>query len=154
MKKQDAIKQKLTDILNFLDVTPAVDIESPEENVFKIVITGQNLNPLIGFRGYSLQAMEHMLQLMLYRDFDDASTIVLDINGYKNQKVERIHDLAKSLIDKVRFHQRNVEMPPMNPWERRQVHMLVGEYDDIESESTGEGPSRRVVLKPKSSTGK
>jgi len=40
-------------------------------------------------------------------------------------------------------------MPRMSPWERRQIHVLVSEYDDIESESTGEGENRRVVLKPK-----
>jgi spoIIIJ-associated protein len=57
--------------------------------------------------------------------------------------------MARNYIDKVRFFQKEVELPRMNPWERREIHILVSEYDDILSESTGEGTNRRVVLKPK-----
>jgi len=62
--------------------------------------------------------------------------------------------MARSYIDKVRFFQKEVEMPRMNPWERRQIHIMVAEYDDIISESTGEGDDRRVVLKPKEQNSK
>ena len=57
--------------------------------------------------------------------------------------------MAKSYIDRVRFFQKDVELPPMDPWERRQIHMFVSEYDDVVSESVGEGHERRVTLKPK-----
>ena len=151
MRKEDAIQNILDNFFGFLQITPSVEIgpANEGEEVYNVVISGPNLNALIGFRGYSLQAMEDLLELMLYRQFNDHTTILLDINGYKEQRIERIHELAKKLIDKVRFFERDVEMPPMDSWERRHVHMLVTEYDDIESESTGDGSNRRVVLKPK-----
>ncbi len=149
MRKEESIKTILDNVFGFLQVSPSVDINPGDEAVFNVLVEGNNLNALIGFRGYSLQALEDLIELMLFREFNDHTTIVLDINGYKAQRIERIQDLAKKLIDKVRFHERDVEMPPMDPWERRQVHLLIGEYDDIVSESTGEGPNRRVVLKSK-----
>jgi spoIIIJ-associated protein len=149
MNKQESIKSILDNIFGFLQVTPSVEINPSTENIFNIVVEGNNLNALIGFRGYSLQALEDLIELMLFREYNDHTTVVLDINGYKAQRIERIQDLARKLIDKVRFFEKDVEMPPMDPWERRQVHIMIGEYDDIVSESTGEGPSRRVVLKSK-----
>jgi spoIIIJ-associated protein len=149
MTKEESIKSILENMFGFLQVTPAVDVNPAEENVFNIVVEGNNLNALIGFRGYSLQALEDIMELMLFREFNDHTTIVLDINGYKAQRIERIQELARKLIDKVRFFEKDVEMPPMDPWERRQVHIMIGEYDDVVSESTGVGPNRRVILKSK-----
>jgi len=149
MKKEDSIKTILDNMFGFLQVVPSVEITPAEEGVFNVVVEGNNLNALIGFRGYSLQAMEDLIELMLYRQFNDHTTLVLDINGYKAQRIDKIHDLARKLIDKVRFFERDVEMPPMDPWERRQVHVMVTEYDDVTTESIGEGSNRRVVLKSK-----
>lgn len=145
----DKLKKHLDTIYKHLKIKPETAIEEIENKTYKITVTGNDLSFLIGFRGESLEALQSLLSLMLLRELGEPVSLVLDINGYKDQKAERIENLAKTFIDKVRFFEKDVVMPPMNPWERRQVHMLVAEYDDIESESTGEGAARRVVLKPK-----
>jgi spoIIIJ-associated protein len=86
---------------------------------------------------------------MVFRETQIQPIITIDINEYRNRKTEKLQDMAKTFIDKVRFFQKDTELPRMSPWERRQIHLLVSEYDDIESESTGEGENRRVVLKLK-----
>lgn len=150
MKKEDTIRQILEEIFNHLKEPLDVEIAGSEDDVYEISILGEDLNFLIGYRGQSLEALQNILSMALYRQFDEYTTIVLDINGYRKSKADRIKNMARKYIDKVRFLGSEVELPRMNPWERRQVHMLVSEYDDIESKSTGERSERRVVLKPKS----
>jgi spoIIIJ-associated protein len=143
------IKSFLNDIFKHLGIKPESSVEEVEEKTYKVTISGNDLSFLIGFRGQSLEALQSILSLMALRKVGEPVSVILDINGYRDQKAERIINLTKSFIDKVRFFQKEVQLPMMNPWERRQVHILVAEYDDVISESTGEGPARRVVLKPK-----
>lgn len=147
MEKKEIVKDSLDKILEFVGVAPDIEIFE-DESVINVLIGGNDLNFLIGYRGQSLDALQSFLGLILYRKTDEWTSVIVDINDYKDRRLEKIRDITRRFIDKVRFFQNNVVMPPMNPWERRQVHTLIGEYDDIESESEGEGRNRRVVLKP------
>lgn len=149
MDTKELIKKKMNKIFQYIGIKPELSVEEIEENNFNVTVSGDDLNFLIGFRGQSLDGLQNILRLMIYRETQIQPLITLDINDYKSRKTEKIQDMAKTFIDKVRFFQKDVEMPRMSPWERRQIHILVSEYDDIESESTGEGEDRRVVLKPK-----
>lgn len=149
MDTKELIEKKMNKIFQYIGIKPELSVEEIEENNFNVNISGNDLNFLIGFRGQSLDGLQGILKLMIYKETQIQPLITLDINEYKNRKTEKIQDMAKTFIDKVRFFQKDVEMPRMNPWERRQIHVLVSEYDDIESESTGEGDDRRVVLKLK-----
>jgi len=149
MDTKELIKKKMNKIFQYIGIKPELSVEEIEENNFNVTVSGDDLNFLIGFRGQSLDGLQSILRLMIYRETQIQPLITLDINDYKSRKTEKIQDMAKTFIDKVRFFQKDVEMPRMSPWERRQIHVLVSEYDDIESESTGEGEDRRVVLKPK-----
>ena len=149
MDTKELIKKKMNKIFQYIGIKPELSVEEIEENNFNVTVSGDDLNFLIGFRGQSLDGLQNILRLMIYRETQIQPLITLDINDYKNRKTEKIQEMAKTFIDKVRFFQKDVEMPRMSPWERRQIHVLVSEYDDIESESTGEGENRRVVLKPK-----
>lgn len=154
MKTKEIIESSLDKIFGYIGIKPNVTIKEPEDNVFSITIEGDDLNFLIGFRGQSLDALQNVLKLIVFRQTQQQPILSLDINQYRSRKTEKLHDLVKGFIDKVRFFQKEVELPRMNPWERREVHMLISEYDDIFSESTGEGENRRVVLKLKKQASK
>ncbi len=149
MKTEEILKTNLDKILDYIGINPEVNVEEKEENNYTINITGEDLNFLIGFRGQSLDALQNILKLMVFKKTQIQPILTLDINEYRNKKSEKLQDIARSFIDKVRFFQKDVELPRMSPWERRQIHLLVSEYDDVVSESTGEGEDRRIVLKPK-----
>jgi len=154
MKTKELVKTKLNTILDYIGVSPEVEVDEKEENNFTVTISGDNLNFLIGFRGQSLEGLQNILKLIVFRNTQVQPILTVDINEYKDRKTEKLQNMAKTFIDKVRFFQKDVELPRMNPWERRQIHVLVSEYDDIESESTGEGDDRRVVLKLKKNSKK
>jgi spoIIIJ-associated protein len=154
MEIKEIIKTNLDGILSYLKIKPEIEINEEEDGGYSVSICGDDLNFLIGFRGQSLEALQNILRLMVFRQTQQQLTIIIDINDYRDRKAEKIQDMARSYIDKVRFFQKEVEMPRMNSWERRQIHVMVSEYDDITSESTGEGDDRRVVLKLKEQNSK
>ncbi len=148
MDKKDALESLLTEFFEKFGIDPNITVDKLENNVYSIKIEGKDLNYLIGFRGQSLDGLQTILGQMFFKNTGEWITTTVDINGYKDAKTERLHEITKRYIDKVRFFESDVKMPPMKPWERRQVHMFVSEYSDIKSESEGEGRDRRVVLKP------
>ncbi|MBW6441321.1 hypothetical protein K0B04_00205 [Patescibacteria group bacterium] len=154
METKEIIKTNLDKIFKFIGIDPKTEIEEKEENNYSVTISGDNLNFLIGFRGQSLEALQNILRLMIFRKTQVQPILTVDINDYRDNKSEKLQDMAKSFIDKVRFFQKEVELPRMSPWERREIHMLVSEYEDIFSESTGEGEDRRIVLKLKKQNSK
>ncbi|OGC46508.1 hypothetical protein A2V49_00460 [candidate division WWE3 bacterium RBG_19FT_COMBO_34_6] len=141
------IEKHLNKILEFIDINPEIKIEK-EEETFNISINGENLNFLIGYRGESLDALSHILSHAIYKESGEWLPIFLDINGYKNEKIEKLHEMVKSFIDRARFHQKEIGLPPLTPQERRFVHMFISDYVDIKSESRGEGRDRRLYLIP------
>lgn len=151
MEKQQTIKQLLEEILNFMNANAVVDIEVDAENNHKATIEGENLSFLIGYRGESIDALQTLLNITIFKRFGDDTKVLVDINGYRKQRQDKLEQIARNFIDRVRFLGKEVEMPPMNPFERKTVHTFVSTYDDVVSESTGEGHERRVVLKPKKS---
>jgi len=154
MKTKEIIETNLNKIFAHIGIKPNLTVEESEDNVFSIIIDGDDLNFLIGFRGQSLDALQNILKLIVFRQTQQQPILNLDINQYRSRKTEKLQDLTKGFVDKVRFFQKDIELPRMNPWERREVHMLISEYDDVFSESTGEGEDRRVVLKLKKQSSK
>lgn len=158
---QKEITNIIKEIFKFLDISPDIEVtkQAPEASdpekgrdpieAYDVKIEGGDLSYLIGTRGASLDALQTISGLMLFRRTGNWAAVNVDINGYKDKKALRIEEMVKKYIDKVRFFQKDVELPAMNPWERRLVHMFVREYSDIHSESAGEGISRHVVLSNK-----
>ena len=142
------IEKKLDEILDFMDVSPSVSVEQEDER-FKIIIKGDGLSFLIGHRGTSLNALQSILALMVFKEKGDWEYVDIDINDYKEGRKEKLQDMVRNFIDRVRFHKEDVAMPSMNSYERRLIHIFVSDYPDIVSESTGEGRDRHVVLKLK-----
>ena len=145
---ENLIRKKLDEILEFMRVSPEVLIEE-EDGTYKVVMNGEDLSFLIGFRGESLNALQTLVANFVFNEKGEWVHILMDINGYRESRRERIEEMVRGFIDRVRFHNSEVELPTMNAFERRQVHTFVSEYPDIISESTGEGRNRRVVLKLK-----
>lgn len=145
---EELLRKKLNEILSFMRVSPEVSI-TQKEDIYEVVMDGEDLSFLIGFRGESLNALQALLSTFVFNESGEWPHLVVDINGYRESRKEKIEEMVKGFIDRVRFHNSEVELPTMNSFERRLVHTFVSEYPDIVSESTGEGRSRRVVLKMK-----
>ncbi|MEK7559728.1 MAG: R3H domain-containing nucleic acid-binding protein [Patescibacteria group bacterium] len=97
----------------------------------------------------SIAAFNTILRRIIEKNFgDDAPKFLIDINEVQKKHIEEIKDTARMHAQRVRYFKKEIEMPPMNAYERRLVHTVLQEYPDIKTESAGEGFERRVVVKP------
>ena len=106
---------------------------------------------LIGNDGEHLKALNYLLKRMAEKLSETHDTrFVIDVNGYQRKKVKVIQQQADLLAERARTFRANVEMQPLNAYERMLVHSLFSDVSDIETESTGFGKQRRIVFKYKS----
>lgn len=149
-KKVELVKKTLEQIFSFLGIDPDFTIDDEEENFLEVKIWNEDLSFLIGYRGNCLKALKYYLGLIVNKDSpqDSRIRIILDIDDYMEKRRDKVEEITRNYIDKVRFFNKEVHMPNMDSSERFMVHTYVGNYPDIVSESEGEGFARHVVLKP------
>ena len=106
------------------------------------------LNSLIGGRGERLQAIQHLVNLMLSRKMGEWARVTVDIEEYRGRREAQLRALARKAGERVRETGRAVQLEPMTALERRWVHMELQGAPGIATESAGEEPERRVVVIP------
>ena len=102
---------------------------------------------LIGKNGQNLQALEHVARSFLIKQ-DEKLNLFVDVNDYKKSRATEVATLAKEVVHRVRSTQKAEALSPMSPYERRIVHMELASMSDITTESIGQEPQRRIVVKP------
>ncbi len=127
----------------------AVDVQDLENRKYldvKLTVEGGGAE-LIGHHGSILESLSTILSMIMPRGEENYG-LVLDINGYRDARSKYIEDVTRKAMDEAISTSTEVELLPMKPWERRIVHMIAAEKTDIITESRGEEPERRVVIKP------
>jgi spoIIIJ-associated protein len=128
-----------------LKVQPQHEIKIKEGLVW-LVFSGAGLGSLIGRRGEMLNALQYLTNLAVNRDRKEHARLVLDVEGYRAGREETLVALAKKMAEKAVRSGRRVELEPMNPHERRIVHMALQNDKRVDTLSQGEEPYRRVVI--------
>jgi len=134
------------------DVKGEINADPEKEDVSYVTVRleGENLNELIGHHGRNLESTQVILGLMLSKKLKEKGVrLLLDINNYKQSREKYLQSYALRAADQVRGSGQELELMPMRPSERRIVHMALKTEKDIETESTGEGDDRRVIIKKK-----
>ena len=142
------LKENLSKILACFGV---LDYEKEfllEENLLKIKLKGKDLSFLEEDEGKVLNALQYILSLMTNFIFEKYLKIVLDYEDLREKRNEKIKDLTKRLVGKVKEKGKAVTLEPMNPFERRIVHSFVLEFEGVYSKSIGKEPKRSVVIYP------
>lgn len=103
---------------------------------------------LIGDRGSTLSAFEHILRRCLRSVTGDAVRVIADVNAYRIRRTEIVRRLARAAAMQARRTGRAVVMEPMRAADRRVVHLTLTAEEGITTESTGEEPTRRVLVRP------
>lgn len=113
------------------------------------IVSATDSGFLIGKNGNNLEALEHMVRVLLAKIEGLARTnFILDINDYRKVKTRQLTQAAKEVADRVVLTARAEALEPMTSYERRLVHMELASYNSIATESIGEEPKRRIVIKP------
>lgn len=152
LKAAKEVAKKVTELLQ-VESMPEVEIEEGTEGmlIVKVTYEGENLGYMIGNRGRHLQALQFLLASILRTKFREEGAkiaVMVDIGGYREQRVEQVEKIALQKADDARILGEAVELPPMSPSDRRIVHMALSKFDDIKTESEGEGRDRFVKIIP------
>lgn len=146
---RERLESFLVNLLLLVDPAYAVEVSDEEDNRIKADIFGGDAGRLIGRGGHTLHALEYLANTVINKDRGDSPVrVTLDVGGYRRRRDDRLRREARNAAEKVRRSGVAFEMEPMNAGERRIVHMELAHETDLFTESTDEGPNRRVVIKP------
>lgn len=121
------------------------------ENGALIVIDGEGLGVVIGHRGETLDALQHLVSLAA-NNAGGYFKVTLNIGDYREKREQTLVSLATRVAAQVKSNSRNRALEPMSAYERRIIHTAVQEIEGVCSASIGEGKNRRVVIFPEGGT--
>lgn len=139
--------RELFERMGYGDMIEAIESHQGVTSRVSVRVRG-DARMLIGEYGDNLAALEHILRRIAAKKFGAETHVTLDINDYRTKRLEDLKQDVKSAAHAVRMYKKPVPLRPMSSFERRIVHLLLAEYPDIATESTGVGLERRVVIKP------
>ena len=128
---------------------PPVEGGGWSSEVITLDVTGEDLGILIGRRGQTLAALQHVVRLIIAHQAKARVPIVIDVEGYKQRRYEALQALARRMAEQVKIKGRPFTLEPMPAYERRIIHLALADDPDVTTESTGEGEVRKVVILPK-----
>ena len=129
-----------------LALTTTVE-ESPEGT--RINLEGEDGGVLIRRGGEGLQALQHVVATTYRKQLGDDNRIVIDCNGFRRDKDAELKQMALFIAGKARASGMPQEMGPLNPYERRIVHLAIAESSDVTSESIGDAFMKTVIISVK-----
>lgn len=149
MKRSQNSKEILEKLLKFIGVDAKIS-EKIDDSTCKLAVECKEAPLLIGYHGENLMALQHVVNLLWLKDSKEERRFVfIDVSGYRKDQEERIKKLALEVALKVKKVKRLEVLRPMTGYERRLVHITLADDKDVITESMGEEPSRRVVVKLK-----
>ena len=142
------IKETITDILRKMNVESNLEVRRREKSV-SITIFSDNNSILIGKNGKNIVALQLLIRQIVNSKLKKPISIILDVGNYKEKRAKNIEYLAKRLAREAHKTKTEVTMDSMNSYERRIVHEVLADDKYVYTESIGEEPNRKVVIKLK-----
>jgi len=112
-------------------------------------VGGDELGILIGRRGQTLACLQYIVRLIVSHRVKSSTLIVIDVNGYKQHRYQSLNSLANRIAEEVEANNKSFELEPMPAYERRIIHIALADNENVTTESTGFGDSRKVVIMPR-----
>jgi spoIIIJ-associated protein len=128
-----------------MGVVLTVTIEDSPEGT-RINLEGEDGGVLIRRGGEGLQALQHVVATAFRRQLGDDTRVVVDCNGFRREKDAEIKQMARFMAEKARSSGMAQEMGPLNPYERRIVHIAIAEDPTVSSESIGDAFMKTVII--------
>jgi spoIIIJ-associated protein len=133
-------------LLDILDVDGDID-ELVQNGRPMVEVVGARLNNLVGVRGQTLEALQELSRLAVYRQTGEPSRLLLDVGGFRAARRKELIAVAKNAAEKVKQHGESVRLEPMSAFERKCVHDVINAMSGVASESEGVEPSRRIIVR-------
>ena len=142
------IKETINEIIKKMSAEGNLEVRRRDENI-SITIFSDNNAILIGKNGKNITAMQLLIRQMVNSKLSKPLSIIIDVGNYKEKRAKSIEYLAKRLAREAYKTKTEITMDSMNSSERRIVHSVLADDKYVYTESIGEEPNRKVVIKLK-----
>jgi spoIIIJ-associated protein len=148
-KKEEKVVTDVTKAtLKTLTIEDSFEVKEVPDGV-EILLDTQDNGILIGYHGEVLEALQLVLSLAIAKKLGYFIRISIEIGEYKKNRSSYLENIAFSAKERALAENREIVLPNLKGWERRVVHMLFQEDEEVMSESVGEGRERTLVIKPR-----
>ncbi len=141
----ERIQNFLTGLFMRMDVKAKPEI-SEKDGMISVNLTGEDPGVLIGRRGETLDAIQHLTNYVINSGAAGRVRINIDTENYRERRNEALEHLAEKVASKVVKYRRNMTLEPMNSYERHIIHTALQETENITTYSIGTEPNRRIVV--------
>lgn len=117
-----------------------------KDDILSVELSGPDMGMVIGKRGETLDALQHLTSLAVNRGDSDFVRVSLDTENYREKRCKALENLANKLAAKVIRTGRNTTLEPMNAYERRIIHSTLQDNEYVTTYSIGQGVNRKVVI--------
>ena len=139
------ILEFLNRLTTALGINASVNVEQSPDGP-RLNITGEQAEILVRHRGEPLKALQHVVDMAYGRSLADDQRVFVDALGYRKGKDVELRQMAKLLAEKVKQTGVDQQLGPLNPYERRIVHIAVAEVPGVTTESIGDAFSKTVHI--------
>ena len=143
---EEKIEQFIKGLLEHMDSTAVPHCVKGEGNTYKVELVGEDLGFLIGRRGDTLDAIQHLSNYTINRDVEGHIRINVDAECYREKREDSLRRYARKKAQQVLKARRRTTLEPMNAYERHVIHAALQDMENITTHSTGTEPNRRVVI--------
>ena len=141
-----AIRQFLSGLLERMGVKAEIEISTRENGGINVNLSGNGMGAIIGRRGETLDAIQHLTNYAVNRGSEKHLHISVDAENYRSKREESLTRLAEKMAEKAIKYKRSMALEPMNSYERHVIHTALQNYEGVTTSSTGVEPNRRVVV--------
>jgi spoIIIJ-associated protein len=135
-------------VVDAMGVALTVKVEEDAEGT-RMNLEGEDGGVLVRRGGEGLQALQHIVATAFRKQLGDDNRIVIDCNGFRKDKDAELRQMARFVAEKARSSGTPQEMGPLNPYERRIVHLAIAEDPTVTSESIGDAFMKTVIISTK-----
>ena len=143
---EEKIEQFIAGLLQHMGSTAVPHAVKGEDNTYNVDLVGEDLGYLIGRRGDTLDAIQHLANYSINRDVEGHIRISVDAEDYRAKREDSLRKYARKKAQQVLKAHRRTTLEPMNAYERHVIHSTLQDMDKITTYSTGSEPNRRVVI--------
>ena len=143
---EEKIEQFIKGLLENMGSQAVPHAWAESENSYRVDLTGEGLGFLIGRRGETLDAIQHLANYAVNRSIDGHVRINVDAESYREKREDSLRRYARKKAQQVLKNRRRTTLEPMNAYERHVIHASLQDMDNITTHSTGTEPNRRVVI--------
>lgn len=138
----------LGDVIKDMGLDLKMDAKADESNIY-IELSGEDCGTIIGRRGQTLDAIQYLTSLVVNKEHDTYTKVVIDAEDYRSRREKTLEQLADKMARKAIKAHRSLKLDPMNPYERKVIHATLQKNPRVSTRSEGQDPYRRVVIEPK-----